>query len=95
MQAAYLAHSPSLASRSAEDLLKAWVSGEPARIDAQLERISSLPFEPCDTGEGERRNMLRAVAVRMRECPDLLAPKHQDPVLEVCVRLLSHLVSVN
>jgi hypothetical protein len=87
--------SRSLASRQAEDLLRAWVSGEPAKVNAELEHSISLPFAPCDTGEEERRHMLQAVAGRMRRCPDLFASRSRDGVLEVCVRLLSHLVSTN
>jgi hypothetical protein len=76
-------------------LLRAWVSGEPAKVKAELEHAISLPFGPCDTVEEERRQMLQAVAGRMRTCPDLFASRNLDPVLEVCVRLLSHLVSMN
>ena len=85
----------SLACRQAEDLLRAWVSGEPARVNAELEHAISLPLAPCDTGEEERRHMLQSVAGRMRKCPDLFASRRPDPVLEVCVRLLSHLVCMN
>ena len=85
----------SLASRQAEDLLRAWVSGEPAKVTAELEHAISLPLQPCDTDEEERRHVLQSVAGRMRKCPDLFASTRPDPVLEVCARLLSHLVSTN
>jgi hypothetical protein len=86
-------HSPSLASRLAGDLLRAWVSGDAVKVNAELEHSISAPFEVCDTSEEERRLMLKAVAARMRECPDLFEPKSQDLALAVCVRLLGHLVS--
>ena len=82
-----------MASRLAEDLLRAWVSGEATKVNAHLENSVSVPFEPFDTCEEERRHMLKAVAGRMRRCPDLFASREQDPVLEVCARLLGHLVS--
>jgi hypothetical protein len=85
----------SLASRKAEDLLRAWVSGERAKTSAELEHAISLPLQPCDTDEEERRHVLQSVAGRMRKCPDLFASRRLDPVLEVCVRLLSHLASTN
>jgi hypothetical protein len=92
---AFAQHGPSLASRLAEDLLKAWVSGDEAKVNAELEHSVSAPFEARDPSEEERRLMLKAVAGRMRKCPDLFESRSQDAVLEVCVRLLGHLASLD
>jgi hypothetical protein len=78
----------------AEDLLRAWVSGDAVDVNAQLEHSIAVPVESCDSSEEERRHMLKAVAGRMRKCPNLFASGRRDPVLEVCVRLLGHLVSL-
>jgi hypothetical protein len=88
-------HSPSLASRLAGDLLRAWVSGDALKVNAQLDHSIAVPVEACDTSEEERRHMLKAVAGRMRSCPALFESGRPDPALEVCVRLLGHLVSLD
>ena len=50
----------------------------------------SVPAGTDDVGEEERRHLLKAVAERMRKSGDVF--RKQDPVLEVCARLLEHLV---
>jgi hypothetical protein len=84
--------SPSLASRLAEDLLKAWISGDANQVNAELERSYSVPGAVGDFREEERRDLLKAVAGRMRRFPDLLEIRSQDAALSLCVRLLGHLV---
>lgn len=93
--AAAVQHSSSLAGRLAEDLLRAWISGDMDKVSEELERSSSIPTGASDTGEQERRHLLRAVAERMRNCPDLLEEQGGNPVVELCVHLLGHLVSLN
>jgi hypothetical protein len=91
-----LQHSPSLAGRLAEDLLKAWLSGNAVKVRAELDRSVSVPVEMSDSGEQERRDLLKAVAGRMRKYPDLLDVKNQTqhPEWVVYVRLLGHMVPV-
>jgi hypothetical protein len=79
-----------LSSRLAEDLLKAWISGDEAKVGVELQRVISTPLEPDDIGEEERRHLLKAVAERMRRSDDVF--REQDPVVELCVHLLGHLV---
>jgi hypothetical protein len=81
---------PPLASRLAGELLKAWFTGDAARVHLELERSLTVPAGADDMGEQERRQLLRVVAKRMRHCPDLLEPCSQSPELSVCVRLLWH-----
>src|SRR5208337_2985240 len=79
-----------LSSRLAEDLLKAWMSGDAAKVDAELQRSIAAPREPGDICEEERRHLLKAVAARMRRSGDVF--RERDPVLELCAHLLGHLV---
>lgn len=85
----------SLAGRLAEDLLKAWISGDEDRVHTELERSVSVPFDVYDTGEQERRHLLQAVANRMRKCPSLLEPPGQSPELDLYAHLLWHMVPRN
>ena len=89
-----LQYSPSLAGRLAEDLLKAWLSGNAAKVRAELERSISIPVEMRDTGEQERRDLLKAVAGRMRKYPDLPDAQSVHPEWELYMRLLGHMVPV-
>ena len=82
----------SLAGYLAENLLKAWLTGDAAKIHAELEQSVMVPFEASDAGEEERRHLLQAVAIRMKKCPDLLESWTQSPELDLCVRLLWHMV---
>jgi hypothetical protein len=88
-----LRFSQSLAGRLAEELLKAWLSGDAGKVNAELERSISVSVEAYDTGEEERRHLLKAVAERMRNCPSLLGRPSRDAALELCVHLLGHLVA--
>lgn len=88
-------HFSSFAGRLAEDLLKAWVSGDAVKVHAELERSLSVPVEAHDTGEQERRQLLQAVARRMRRYPDLFEPGSQSPELKLYLHLLWHLVPRN
>jgi|HubBroStandDraft_1064217.scaffolds.fasta_scaffold1208602_1 hypothetical protein len=90
-------YSPSLAGQLAEDLLKAWLSGNPVKVRAELERSISIPVAVYDTGEQERRDLLKAVAGRMRKYPDLLEveKQNQHPEWELYVRLLGHMVPMD
>jgi hypothetical protein len=94
---ALLQYSPSLAGRLAEDLLKAWLSGNPIKVHAELERSISIPVDVRDTGEQERRDLLKAVAGRLRKYPDLLDVQSQTehPEWALYVRLLGHMVPMD
>jgi hypothetical protein len=94
---ALLQYSPSLAGRLAEDLLKAWLSGNAGKVQAELERSISIPVAVYDTGEQERRDLLKAVAARLRKYPDLLDVQGQSehPEWALYVRLLGHMVPMD
>jgi hypothetical protein len=87
-------YTSSLAGRLAEDLLRAWIAGDTARVHTELESSISIPVEDCDSAEEERRHLLKAVAGRMWACSDRLDAHNQSPDLELCMNLLGHLVSL-
>jgi hypothetical protein len=80
-----------LAGQRAGDLLRAWIAGDAARFEHELESILTGATGACDSGEEERRNLLRAVALRMKKCPDVFGLPRKAAV-ELCLNLLGHLV---
>ena len=82
-----------LSGSLARDLLKAWTVGDPAKVAWELKRSISVPDDPDDASETERRIVLRTVAGRMRTCADLLQPVPSDPALTLWLSLLAHLAS--
>jgi len=85
---AFVRHHPSLAGRLAEDLLKAWLSADTVKIQSEVERSLAAPADARDTGEQERRQLLQAVANRMRNRPDLIGSRGQTPEMSMCAHLL-------
>lgn len=84
--------SESPAARQAQALLRAWVCGDLARLQAELDR--STFFTPADGHpDSEQLELLQSVACRMRGCRDLYAERTTDPQLGLCVDLLMHLAS--
>jgi hypothetical protein len=81
-----------LAGHRAGDLLRAWISGDAGRFAHELESILKDPAGACDAGEEERRNLLKAVALRMKQCPDLFGQTRKAGI-ELCLNLLGHLVT--
>ena len=79
---------PSLAGRLAENLLKAWLSADAAKVSTELERSIAVPVEAHDTFEQERRQLLQAVASQMRKCPGLLEPWRTSPEVDLYTDLL-------
>jgi hypothetical protein len=77
----------------AEALLRAWMVGDSGRLEAELEKSLSADLPAANDGEEERVQLLRAVAGRMRSCPDPFAPWCVDPGLDLCLDLLTHLIS--
>lgn len=69
-------------------LLRAWIDGDAERLKTELaHNLDSAGF----TEEGAE--LLGAIVARMRGCRDLFAPRRQDPALDLCIDLLSHLVN--
>jgi hypothetical protein len=81
-----------LSSSLAEALLRAWIIGDPKKVNLELLRSGFIEPEGMDEGEeAERIQLLKAIAHRMQTCPDLFAPRSKDPGLDLCVDLLAHL----
>jgi hypothetical protein len=74
-------------------LLRAWVRGDRPAFEAELDRSGQTPPDLPDTGEMERLQMLGAIAARIKDCADPLAPGRRDLGIDVCINLLSHLAS--
>lgn len=81
----------SLAGRLAENLLKAWLSADAVKVRTELERSIAVPVEAHDTFEQERRQLLQAVANRMRKCPGLFEPRRPSPEVDLYTHLLFNL----
>jgi hypothetical protein len=75
----------------AEALLRAWILGDPRKVSAELERSGFVEPDIEEGQEAERIQLLKAIAQRMRTCPNLFAPPSTDPALDLCVDLLAHL----
>jgi hypothetical protein len=86
-------HPPSIASRQAEALLRAWVCGDLPRLQTELDRSTFLSTAAEDRPDSEHLELLRSVAFQMKGCPDLYAERTADPRLGLCVDLLMHLAS--
>lgn len=71
--------------------MRAWIIGDRVRVGAELERSEFVSPEMDEGEEGERIQLLKAIAHRMQTCPDLFAPRSTDPALDLCVDLLAHL----
>jgi hypothetical protein len=80
-----------LSTRMAENLLRAWESGDSAQVERELQRSLSISTDSEDVCEEERRHLLFAVAMRLKTHPDV--SKSGDPVLDLCAKLLEHLAS--
>ncbi len=81
----------SLSTSLAESLLRAWIIGDAERVHIELHRSGFVETDFDEGEEAERIQLLKAIAQRMRDCPDLFAPRSADPGLDICVDLLAHL----
>jgi hypothetical protein len=84
---------PSVATRQAEELLRAWVCGDLPKLWEELERSEHIGAAADADPDIEHLELLKSVASRMRCRPDLFAERSMDPQLGLCVDLLMHLAS--
>lgn len=75
----------------AKALLGAWLGGESAELNRELDRSAHTAIDHCAAEEEERIQLLQSIAVRMRSYGDLVADEPMDPALVLCVDLLLHL----
>jgi hypothetical protein len=77
----------------AKSLLDVWLSGDRARLHRELDRVSLIPGEE---EENERVELLKSIAMRMKESPELFAAgtvnlRDESPRAGVWFDLLRHL----
>jgi hypothetical protein len=84
-------HARNLSTSLAESLLRAWIIGDVEKVHVEIRRSGYVEPDYDEGEEAERIQLLKAVAQRLGDCPDLFAPRTADPGLDLCVDLLAHL----
>ncbi|HEY4085592.1 MAG TPA: hypothetical protein VGM43_06615 [Bryobacteraceae bacterium] len=72
----------------AKSLLDVWLSGDRARLHQELDRVSLILG---DEDVDDRVELLKSIAMRMKESPDLLTASDESPRAGVWFDLLHHL----
>ena len=90
----YMTVSRPSAAELAAALLRAWLRAEPDYFNFELGRYTAPPQDEFGA-EGEQQMLLNAIAHRICECPNPFAGPAEDPGLDLCIRLLLHMVSQN
>jgi len=75
----------------AKSLLDVWLSGDRARLHQELDRVSRVSLIPNDGNEDDRVELLKSIAMRMKESPDLFASRDESARVGVWFDLLHHL----
>ncbi|HEU5021467.1 MAG TPA: hypothetical protein VFT60_06235 [Bryobacteraceae bacterium] len=79
------------AAALAKSLLDVWLSGDHARLRQELDHVSRVSVSFNDEEEGDRVELLKSIAMRMQESPDLFATRDESPRVGVWFDLLHHL----
>jgi hypothetical protein len=82
---------PPAAGHIAKNLLHAWIGGDLSRLEVELDRTTASPLDEPDDDEMERLQLVKCIAARMKDCPNMFASRSTDPGLDSCVDLLAHL----
>jgi hypothetical protein len=72
----------------AKSLLDVWLSGDRARLHQELDRVSLIAG---DEDVDDRVELLKSIAMRMKESPDLFAARDESPRAGAWFDLLHHL----
>ena len=83
--------SPCPAAMLAKSLLDVWLSGDQCTLRLELERLSRAPELPADSEDPDRLELLKCMAGRMKDAPDLYAPRCESPRTGVWLDMLHHL----
>jgi len=75
----------------AKSLLDVWLSGDHGRLHRELDRVSRISLNAGDEEEDDRVELLKSIAMRMKESPDLFAARDESPRAGVWFDLLHHL----
>jgi len=79
------------AAALAKSLLDVWLSGDHARLRQELDHVSRVSLIFNDEDEDDRVELLKSIAMRMKESPDLFATRTESPRVGVWFDLLHHL----
>ena len=84
------------AAALAKSLLDVWLSGDHGRLHQELDRVSRVSLIPRDEEEDDCVELLKSIAMRMKESPDLFAAgtvnlRDESPRAGVWFDLLHHL----
>jgi hypothetical protein len=82
------------AAALAKSLLDVWLSGDHARLRRELDHVSCVSPISNNEDEDDRVEMLKSIALRMKESPDLFATRDESPRVGVWFDLLRHLSAV-
>jgi hypothetical protein len=81
-------------ARQAENILRAWRRQDAVALRAEFEKGLSLCAAPGVPGaEEEQIDLLQAVVERLNEYPAAVPPQSADPVIRLCMTLLTHLAT--
>lgn len=78
----------------AKSLLDVWLSGDRAGLHRELDRVSGVSLLPGDEDGDDRVELLKSIAMRMKESPDLFTERAESPRAGVWFDLLHHLSAV-
>lgn len=79
------------AAALAKSLLDVWLSGDHARLRQKLDHVSHFSLSCEDEDEDDRVELLKSIAMRMKESPDLFATRTESPRVGIWFDLLHHL----
>ena len=75
----------------AKSLLDVWLSGDHARLRQELDHVSRVSLISSDEDEDDRVELVKSIAMRMKESPDLFATRGENPRVGIWFDLLNHL----
>ena len=75
----------------AKSLLDVWLSGDHARLRQELDHVSRVSLISNNEDEDDRVELLKSIAMRMKESPNLFATRDESPRVGIWFDLLHHL----
>lgn len=79
------------ATTLAKSLLDVWLSGDQRRLRLELRNVGQISLLSGSEDSCDRFELLKSIAGRMRESPDLFASRSESPRLGTWFDLLHHL----
>jgi hypothetical protein len=81
-------------ARHAENILRAWRRRDSVALRAEFEKGLHLCAAPGALGSHEEQiDLLQAVIAKLDGYPAFVRPEPADPVVRLCITLLSHLAT--